>query len=80
MKKEWGHTAPKPPLHGLYEVNTFVQNGDTLPPLLTDQERWNKLIIERNDYGIVYSMEGKKKWRTLKTDTLNFTTNSHFPE
>lgn len=71
VKKEWGHTAPKPPLHGLYDVETFIQNGDTLPPLLTDRDRWRRLMVERNDYGIVYPMEGQKKWKTFKTDTAN---------
>lgn len=71
MTKIWGHQAPKPPLYGLYDVEQFVQNGDTLPPLLTDKERWRKLIVERNDYGIIYPMQGEKMWRTFKTDTVN---------
>ena len=71
MNKKWGQEAPKPPLHGLYEVGSFVQNGDTLPPLLTDSERWHRLVVARNNYGIVYPMRGKKMWRTFKTDTIN---------
>jgi len=32
-----GSKAPKPPLYGLYDVNTFVINKDTLKPLTTDE-------------------------------------------
>ncbi len=43
--KQYGDDAPKPKLYGYYNINTFVKNTDTLPPLLTDTTRWNKLIF-----------------------------------
>ena len=38
--------APKPPLYGLYDVETFVRNGHEVPPLLTDRQRWRRVIVQ----------------------------------
>jgi hypothetical protein len=38
--------APKPPLYGLYEVESFTRNGVEMPPLLTDAQRWRKIAIQ----------------------------------
>jgi hypothetical protein len=37
---------PRPPLYGLYEVETFIRNGRELPPLITDATRWRKVIVQ----------------------------------
>ena len=36
---------------GLYQIETFVRNGDTLPPLRTDSTRWYRIAIE-NTYNL----------------------------
>jgi uncharacterized membrane protein YphA (DoxX/SURF4 family) len=36
----------RPPLYGLYEVESFVRNGRELPPLVTDATRWRKLVVQ----------------------------------
>lgn len=38
--------GPKPPLYGLYEVETFNRNGMDLPPLITDKDRWKRVIVQ----------------------------------
>ena len=35
----------RPVLSGLYEVETFIQNGDERPPLTTDPARWKTVTI-----------------------------------
>lgn len=35
-------------IYGIYEVDTFSSNGALLPPLLTDENRWRTLIVERS--------------------------------
>ena len=45
-RKQYGDQAPKPPLYGLYQVDLFVKNNDTIPPLMTDTIRWNQLAIQ----------------------------------
>ncbi|MBC3787687.1 hypothetical protein [Spirosoma utsteinense] len=44
--KEWGEHAPKTPLYGIYQVETFALNSDTLAPMLTDSIRWRQVIVD----------------------------------
>ncbi|HFA48264.1 MAG TPA: hypothetical protein ENJ95_04510 [Bacteroidetes bacterium] len=68
--KNYGPEAPKPPLYGLYEVEAFVRNGDTVPPLLTDSWRWKRLIVERKGAAALYMMDGQKYWYDFRSDSL----------
>ncbi len=43
--KQYGDHAPKHPLYGLYQVETFALNGDTLAPMLTDTTRWRQVMV-----------------------------------
>jgi hypothetical protein len=38
--------GPKPPLYGLYEVESFTRNGVEIPPLTTDTTRWKRVIVQ----------------------------------
>ena len=38
-------TRTNPITSGIYNVPVFVVNGDTLPPLLTDSRRWQKVLF-----------------------------------
>ncbi|MBC7426955.1 MAG: hypothetical protein H7321_10520, partial [Bacteroidia bacterium] len=75
----------KPPLYGAWKVITFVKNGDTIPPLLTETERWRKVFFNRSGYFIYQNMEdemydndmdfneSKKQIDLISTDsTLSF--------
>jgi hypothetical protein len=42
---KYGDSAPKSPLWGIYDVETFVRNNDTIPPLQTDKTRWKQMIV-----------------------------------
>lgn len=43
---EFGDGRERPPLWGVHEVESFVHDGDPLPPLLDDPVRWRGLIID----------------------------------
>jgi uncharacterized membrane protein YphA (DoxX/SURF4 family) len=44
MKSQSGPgTKPKATIYGTFEVEEFVRNGQTVPPLLTDASRWRRL-------------------------------------
>ncbi len=47
----------KPIKPGLYEVKTFVLNGDTIPPLLTDTLRWRDVVFDVGGGGSVNSVD-----------------------
>jgi hypothetical protein len=67
----------KPIPYGLYEVNTFIKNGDTLPVLANDSLVWKDIIFERGSkYATINSKDTlftKKTGRgvfSYTTDTL----------
>lgn len=43
----FGNGRAKPAIWGIHEVETFVRDGETIPPLLTDETRWRALLIDR---------------------------------
>lgn len=47
----------RPFLHGAYEIQTFVVNQDTIPPLLTEPNRWKRFFIHREGYFIAETMQ-----------------------
>ncbi len=61
--------APRPHLHGAYEVSLFVRNGDTLPPLLTDTLRWRRVFIHRQRYFIAQYMNDSMEDYGLNDDS-----------
>jgi hypothetical protein len=67
---EYGDSAPRPPLYGIYNVETFVRNKDTIEPLQTDTVRWKQLIVSRYRTGIK-SMNDSLKTFAFRPDTSN---------
>tara|TARA_R110001632_G_scaffold2297_4_gene10067 strand:- start:852 stop:2132 length:1281 start_codon:yes stop_codon:yes gene_type:complete len=69
-KQKYG--SPKPLLYGIYDATTFVINNDTLPPLLTDEIRWKKLICDSNFSNriIIKGMDDKNTWYKYTIDSL----------
>ena len=66
------NNKPDPVIYGIFDVNTYVVNKDTLPPLLTDTVRWKKLIFDNKygDYVIAKGMDDKDNWFKYEIDTL----------
>lgn len=60
---------PKPPLYGLYKVDTMVRNQDTLPPLITDGRRWQHIAVEFPGRAVIQTMPGHLRWFDLEVDT-----------
>jgi hypothetical protein len=69
-RKTYGDTAPKPPLYGLYEVATFVRNGDTIPPLLTDTFRWRRVVVVYPGSLSIRSMSDSGRGFAAEVDTV----------
>jgi hypothetical protein len=82
LSKRFGVRAPKPALYGVYDVQVFVRNRDTLAPLTTDTVRWRKLMLsnfKRSEVRLMndstrpysYTLDTVKKTLSLyvKTDT-----------
>ena len=59
----------KTPLFGIYNVETFVKNGDTLQPLNTDTAQWRSLNIVYSRQATLKMMNDSMKVCTLVIDT-----------
>ena len=68
-RKQYGDMAPKPQLYGLYNVDMYVVNNDTIPPMITDSLRWKQFTIEREGLASVNYMTDNKAWLRTKIDT-----------
>jgi len=44
--RKFGRLAPTPSLYGIWNVVTMTVDGQVLPPLLTDNERWRRLLVD----------------------------------
>ena len=53
----YGDAAPKPPMYGIYEVEEFILNNDTLAPVLNDTIRWRYLVFEKGGNSVVFNMK-----------------------
>ncbi|MFT5890422.1 MAG: hypothetical protein ACI9Y7_000513 [Dokdonia sp.] len=65
----YGDKKPKPALYGIWETTSFIKNNDTLPPLLTDKNRWRRLIINYKNRATLQLMNDERKNITLKIDS-----------
>jgi hypothetical protein len=42
----YGDLAPRPPLYGIWNVEEFEVDGEVRPPLVTDTQRWRRVIFD----------------------------------
>lgn len=52
----------KSPLYGAYDVEEFSDNGQTLPPLMTDTKRWENVAFDFPTYTQIRMMDGKLEY------------------
>jgi uncharacterized membrane protein YphA (DoxX/SURF4 family) len=75
--KGYGDERTKPHYYGIYNVQYWLRNRDTVQPLTTDTTRWKRLILDFPGYAAVYLMNDSIKYyvfnvdSSFKTVTLN---------
>lgn len=69
----FGPGAPKPPLYGIWSVEEFSLNGEVRPPLLTDESRWRRIVIQNRNGLTIQPMHGKNQSYRLELNTENKT-------
>ncbi len=67
---QFSYKPEKTPLYGIYKVETFVRNNDTIAPLTTDTSRWSQLIISYINGARIKLMNDSSKYVAFKVDTL----------
>lgn len=70
--QDYGGGVPKPELYGLWEVTEFRIDGRPVPPLLTDETRWQRLIVDTEGMVTWQRMDG-----TLVTAPAQFDGPAH---
>lgn len=66
----YGVNRDKHALYGVYEVEKFVKNRQTLPPMLTDTVRWRRLLMDYPERISVMQMDDRMRRYSATTDTL----------
>ncbi|UZR98059.1 hypothetical protein [Chondrinema litorale] len=68
--KQYGIYREKSPLYGVYDVQTFVINNDTISTNYTDSIGWKRLLIDYPNFLSVVKMNDKVKRYNTELDTL----------
>ncbi|WP_232716856.1 DoxX family protein [Gordonia metallireducens] len=56
--REHGGGAPKPELYGIWSVQDFRVDGRALPPLTTDDQRWQRIVLDSGGATTLQMMDG----------------------
>lgn len=67
---QYGPNTPKPPMYGVYEIQHFQKNKDTIPMLITNDTLWRRIVFQRANYFSVYYMNSGGVWLSMKLDTV----------
>ena len=65
----YGKGAAKPELYGIYNVTEFIKNYDTVPPSLTETERWRTFVVNSSRAYGYKTMEDKITYLSPEIDT-----------
>lgn len=63
----------KTPLFGMYNVENFIRNNDTLPKLATDTSQWKSVNISFAGYAVIKMMNDSSKGFNFTPDTVKKT-------
>lgn len=69
--ESYGSGAVKPPLYGLYEIDWFVKNGDTIPANINNTDRWNKIAVDYKTFMSVEKMDKSRSYHKIDWDSLS---------
>lgn len=68
MSTSYGDLASRSRLHGIWTVEEFALDGEDRPPLVTDPERWRRVVFDRPGTLAVQLMEGAPQRFVLGLD------------
>jgi hypothetical protein len=64
----FGGGAPRPPLYGIWEIDKMTIAGVERPPLVTDYERWRRVVIQLPNSISFWRMDDTFFGQTAKVD------------
>lgn len=69
----YGPGRPKSPLYGIWNVQEFTIDGNVRPPLLTDNDRWRRLVFDFPQFVSAQSMDDSFQGYRVNIDTKSKT-------
>jgi uncharacterized membrane protein YphA (DoxX/SURF4 family) len=66
--RKYGDGAPKPALYGIWNVDQCSVDGQPRPPLLSDNDRWRRVIFDRYDLAAIDRMSDTRVFYTAALD------------
>ncbi len=51
------------PLHGIWRVDEFSVGGRVVPPLLTEESRWRRVIFDKGEMGVQFVSDSRIRYR-----------------
>jgi hypothetical protein len=66
--KLYGELAPKPPLYGIWNVDEVVVNGVARPPLVTDLDRWRRVVFDYPGLASIQLMNDSRRRYSVVVD------------
>jgi hypothetical protein len=70
---EYGGGRAKPPLYGIWSVTEFTLDGKLLPPLTTDENRWQRLVFDEPEVVTYQRMDGELVTAPAQVDSQTIT-------
>lgn len=64
----YGGGAPEPDLYGMWAVTEFERDGAPVPPLITDENRWQRIVFEAPGAVAVQHMDGSLQHAGAEVD------------
>lgn len=68
-REQYGAGSPKSALYGVYNVEHFVMNGDTLMDRMSDTVRWKRIIFDYPKFTPITLMNDHDKYYGTAIDT-----------
>ncbi|TVR13205.1 MAG: hypothetical protein EA391_14425 [Balneolaceae bacterium] len=65
--------AENVPLYGIWKVEEFIENGESIPPLITVRERWHYLIFEHPGRAVLIRTNQDRDHFSAQVDTTGQT-------
>jgi hypothetical protein len=75
MQQQLAEFSKRSTLYGIYDVQEFILNGDTLPALTTDTRRWKRMYIHHPGTISIQYMDGGSIYWSCQVDSLHHTMN-----
>lgn len=76
---KYGGGSPKPPLYGIWDVESLTIDGQPHPPLITEHDGWRRIIIDFPESAQIQLMDESRKGYGASVDekknTLSLTKN-----